>query len=65
MNNGRLQVGNNQLLFDNQEGLDKYNKHLENINVLGQIQAKITQEIQSLSQARKEQIDADMKQISK
>ena len=59
-NLGRLQVGNGQLLFPDQTLLDTYNKHMQNLNTLGQEEARITQEIQSLATSGIEQTKKDI-----
>lgn len=59
-NMGRLQVSNNQLLFDNQESLDEYNLHMKNLTALAQSEEKTSQAILSLYNSNVTRIKKDI-----
>lgn len=62
-NMGRLVVGNNQLLFDNQESLDEYNLRLKNLAELAEREALASQAILRLGKSNVTQIKQDINDL--
>ena len=59
-NMGELTVRDNKLLFPNQMVLDEYNLHMKNLLVASNEEAKATQAMQQLGQAKRTQIINDL-----